>query len=80
MGAFFCVFHCPARGFFKCCTMFQVGTGFSFTKDDAGYATNEVDVARDLYRCLHDAEPSEFRLCAHFEIITVLLMFFLIFT
>ena len=32
--------------------MFQVGTGFSFTKDDAGFATNEVDVARDLYRYL----------------------------
>ena len=28
----------------------KVGTGFSFTKADAGYATNEVDVGRDLYR------------------------------
>ena len=27
-----------------------VGTGFSFTDQDAGYATNEVDVGRDLYR------------------------------
>lgn len=29
-----------------------VGTGFSFTQDDKGYATNEVDVGRDLYSCL----------------------------
>lgn len=29
-----------------------VGTGFSFTKDDRGYATNEVDVGRDLYSCI----------------------------
>ena len=27
-----------------------VGTGFSFTDQDAGYATNEADVGRDLYR------------------------------
>ncbi|XP_063421347.1 probable serine carboxypeptidase CPVL [Mytilus trossulus] len=29
-----------------------VGTGFSFTDKDMGYATNEVDVGRDLYSCL----------------------------
>lgn len=29
-----------------------VGTGFSFTKDDRGYATNEVDVAENLYEAL----------------------------
>lgn len=29
-----------------------VGTGYSFTKADAGYATNEDDVARDLYSAL----------------------------
>lgn len=29
-----------------------VGTGFSFTQNDMGYATNEVDVGRDLYSCL----------------------------
>jgi len=29
-----------------------VGTGFSFTEDDAGYATNEEDVGRDLYSAL----------------------------
>ncbi|GAB6029917.1 hypothetical protein CHUAL_005616 [Chamberlinius hualienensis] len=29
-----------------------VGTGFSFTDDDAGYANNEVDVAEDLYEAL----------------------------
>lgn len=29
-----------------------VGTGFSFTKHDAGYARNEEDVARDLYEAL----------------------------
>lgn len=29
-----------------------VGTGFSFTDKDEGYARNEVDVARDLYSCL----------------------------
>ncbi|XP_052246934.1 probable serine carboxypeptidase CPVL isoform X2 [Dreissena polymorpha] len=29
-----------------------VGTGFSFTGTDDGYAKNEVDVARDLYSCL----------------------------
>jgi vitellogenic carboxypeptidase-like protein len=29
-----------------------VGTGFSFTEDDAGYANNQTDVARDLYSCL----------------------------
>ncbi|XP_062619801.1 probable serine carboxypeptidase CPVL isoform X2 [Saccostrea cucullata] len=29
-----------------------VGTGFSFTGKDEGYATNEQDVARDLYSCL----------------------------
>lgn len=29
-----------------------VGTGFSFTDKDEGFATNEVDVARDLYSCL----------------------------
>lgn len=28
----------------------QVGTGFSFTGKDEGYAKNEQDVARDLYR------------------------------
>lgn len=28
---------------------YQVGTGFSFT-DGKGYATNEDDVERDLYR------------------------------
>ena len=45
----------------------QVGTGFSFTKDDAGYATNEVDVARDLYRYLYAAEPSDCTTCAWFR-------------
>nr|XP_028606665.1 probable serine carboxypeptidase CPVL [Podarcis muralis]XP_028606666.1 probable serine carboxypeptidase CPVL [Podarcis muralis]XP_028606667.1 probable serine carboxypeptidase CPVL [Podarcis muralis]XP_028606668.1 probable serine carboxypeptidase CPVL [Podarcis muralis] len=29
-----------------------VGTGFSFTDDDAGYAANEDDVGRDLYSAL----------------------------
>ena len=29
-----------------------VGTGFSFTDDEAGYATNQEDVARDLYSAL----------------------------
>ncbi|KAJ8313565.1 hypothetical protein KUTeg_008126 [Tegillarca granosa] len=29
-----------------------VGTGFSYTQRDAGYAKDEVDVARDLYSCL----------------------------
>ncbi|XP_037073484.1 LOW QUALITY PROTEIN: probable serine carboxypeptidase CPVL [Pollicipes pollicipes] len=29
-----------------------VGTGFSFTEDDAGYATNEEDVGRDLHSAL----------------------------
>ena len=29
-----------------------VGTGFSFTDSDAGYANNEDDVARDLYSAL----------------------------
>ncbi|XP_037069561.1 probable serine carboxypeptidase CPVL [Pollicipes pollicipes] len=29
-----------------------VGTGFSFTKSDDGYANNEEDVARDLYSAL----------------------------
>eukprot|EP00105_Crassostrea_gigas_P027928 XP_011449426.1 PREDICTED: probable serine carboxypeptidase CPVL isoform X1 [Crassostrea gigas] len=29
-----------------------VGTGFSFTAKDEGYAKNEQDVARDLYSCL----------------------------
>ncbi|XP_008059156.1 probable serine carboxypeptidase CPVL, partial [Carlito syrichta] len=29
-----------------------VGTGFSFTEDDHGYAVNEDDVARDLYSAL----------------------------
>lgn len=28
----------------------QVGTGYSFTNDDRGYATNEDDVAENLYR------------------------------
>ena len=28
------------------------GTGFSFTKDARGYATNQYDVARDLYGAL----------------------------
>lgn len=30
-----------------------VGTGFSFTDSDLGYARNEDDVARDLYEALH---------------------------
>ncbi|XP_076036910.1 putative serine carboxypeptidase CPVL [Oratosquilla oratoria] len=29
-----------------------VGTGFSFTKDEAGYARNETDVGRDLYSAI----------------------------
>ncbi|CAJ0918976.1 unnamed protein product [Ranitomeya imitator] len=29
-----------------------VGTGFSFTKDDRGYAVNQDDVGRDLYSAL----------------------------
>ena len=29
-----------------------VGTGFSFTDSDEGYARNEVDVARDMYEAL----------------------------
>nr|XP_018897587.1 PREDICTED: venom serine carboxypeptidase-like [Bemisia tabaci] len=29
-----------------------VGTGFSFTKQDSGYTTDETDVARDLYEAL----------------------------
>lgn len=29
-----------------------VGTGFSFTKDDRGYATNQEMVADDLYEAL----------------------------
>ncbi|KAL4222442.1 hypothetical protein ACF0H5_018481 [Mactra antiquata] len=44
-----------------------VGTGFSFTDNDAGYARNEVDVARDLYSCLiqffqvfNDLQKNEF--------------------
>ena len=28
---------------------FQVGTGYSFTKEDAGYSTNEVEVGMNLY-------------------------------
>ncbi len=28
------------------------GTGFSFTEDEAGYAENQDDVARDLYEAL----------------------------
>ena len=28
----------------------QVGTGFSFTDDDKGFAQNQDDVGRDLYR------------------------------
>lgn len=27
-----------------------MGTGFSFTQDSRGYAVNEDDVAKDLYR------------------------------
>ena len=30
----------------------QVGTGFSFTNNDAGYATTEIDVAANLYKAL----------------------------
>ena len=30
--------------------LFQTGTGFSFTDNDAGYAKYETDVARDLYK------------------------------
>ena len=30
----------------------KVGTGFSFTDKDAGYARNETDVARDLLKCV----------------------------
>ncbi|KAL3831836.1 hypothetical protein ACJMK2_023536 [Sinanodonta woodiana] len=30
-----------------------VGTGYSFTQAEAGYATNEADVGRDLYSCLY---------------------------
>lgn len=33
-----------------CYLILKVGTGFSFTDKDMGYATNEVDVGRDLYR------------------------------
>ena len=29
-----------------------VGTGFSFTDDDQGYARNESDVANDMFECL----------------------------
>ena len=29
---------------------FQVGTGFSFTQNDSGYATNEVEVGANLYK------------------------------
>ena len=28
----------------------QVGTGYSFTDDDNGFAQNQDDVGRDLYR------------------------------
>lgn len=28
----------------------QVGTGFSFTNNDQGFAQNQDDVGRDLYR------------------------------
>lgn len=28
----------------------QAGTGFSFTSKDEGYARDESDVARDLYK------------------------------
>lgn len=44
-----------------------VGTGFSFTDMDIGYAKNEVDVARDLYSCLvqffqvfHEQQQNDF--------------------
>ncbi|KAL3831835.1 hypothetical protein ACJMK2_023535 [Sinanodonta woodiana] len=30
-----------------------VGSGYSFTEADAGYAKNEADVGRDLYSCLY---------------------------
>lgn len=29
-----------------------VGTGFSFTKSDEGYVTNEAEVGRDLFEAL----------------------------
>jgi hypothetical protein len=32
------------------CFLVQVGTGFSFTDDDRGFAQNQDDVGRDLYR------------------------------
>ncbi|CAH0391116.1 unnamed protein product [Bemisia tabaci] len=38
-----------------------VGSGYSFTEDDQGYARNEIDVARDLYEALvqlHKLFPS----------------------
>ena len=39
--------------------LFQAGTGFSFTDNDAGYAKYETDVARDLYKwvCLNHLVP-----------------------
>ncbi|XP_074658819.1 putative serine carboxypeptidase CPVL isoform X2 [Tubulanus polymorphus] len=44
-----------------------VGTGFSFTESEAGYVTNEDEVARDLYSCLtqfftvfHEYKNNEF--------------------
>uniref|UniRef100_A0A8C2XBI2 Probable serine carboxypeptidase CPVL n=1 Tax=Cyclopterus lumpus TaxID=8103 RepID=A0A8C2XBI2_CYCLU len=34
------------------CLFLQVGTGFSFTNDDKGFAQNQDDVGRDLYSAL----------------------------
>lgn len=36
--------------FVFCFLSSQVGTGFSFTDDEKGYAENQDDVGRDLYR------------------------------
>ncbi len=33
--------------------LFQVGTGFSFTSNDAGYVTNETTVGNDLVMCAY---------------------------
>lgn len=30
--------------------IFKVGTGWSFTEDDRGFAQNQDDVGRDLYK------------------------------
>ncbi len=46
--------------------IYQAGTGFSFTDDDLGYAQNETDIAKDLFKLVNFYIVNKFPFLSYF--------------